>query len=306
VSASAVIDAAADHLPEIAAIYAEAVAAGPATFDLQAPPLGWWRGVLESVDPASGRLLLVAVDQGEAVLGYAKTGPFRPKAAYDSTCETSVYVAEGARGTGVGSTLYAELLGRLDRCGLRLAVAGVTVPNDASVKLHLAHGFHEVGTFAGVGVKFGAPWDVTWFERPLHGAILLDALRNAVADASGRLERRVRFAAALQRSEGHLSVDLHELEQHGLRPITHVGSTPERSQSPLDVDIAALATGRIQRLVAAPGAAIVAPIVERPAGRVRGALVVRPADERAFGPLEEGLLSRCAEVALGLWEPRAA
>jgi phosphinothricin acetyltransferase len=105
--------------------------------------------------------------EGERVLGYAKSGEFRERPAYASTREVSVYVAENARRGGVGGALYGELLRRLEGRGLRLAVGGVTQPNAASDRLHLAHGFTEVGTFHAVGVKFGKPWDVRWYERPL-------------------------------------------------------------------------------------------------------------------------------------------
>ena len=63
--------------------------------------------------------------------------------------------------------MYGELLARLDSSPLRLAVGGVTEPNPASARLHLAHGFSVVGTFVGVGTKFGRTWDVTWYQRPL-------------------------------------------------------------------------------------------------------------------------------------------
>jgi phosphinothricin acetyltransferase len=164
-----VIDAREEHLAGIAEIHSAAALTTPATFDLEGRPLDWWRAVLAEVDPAAGHLLLAALDSDGAVAGYAKSGRFRDRRAYDTTCETSVYVAEIARGRGVGSALYGELLGRLDASPLRLAVGGLTEPNPASTRLHLAHGFERVGTFVGVGTKFGRSWDVTWYQRPLDG-----------------------------------------------------------------------------------------------------------------------------------------
>jgi len=123
--------------------------------------------VLERVDPAAGTLLLVALDEDQ-VLGYAKSGEFRERPAYASTREVSVYIAEDAQGAGVGNALYRGLLERLEGIGLRLAVGGVTQPNPASERLHLAHGFTEVGTFNDVGVKLGRPWDVRWYQRKLR------------------------------------------------------------------------------------------------------------------------------------------
>ena len=156
-------------LEAIADIYAEA-ALTPATFDLEGRPVEWWREVLATGDPAAGHLLLVA-ELGAAVTGYAKSGTFKEKPAYDTTVETSVYVHPGHRGAGVGDALYTDLLERLDATPpLRLAVAGLTRPNEASDRLHRRHGFTEVGTFHGVGVKLGQAWDVLWLERPLAGA----------------------------------------------------------------------------------------------------------------------------------------
>ena len=157
----------AEHLPEVAAIYA-AAALTPATFDLE----GWsserWLEVLEAVDERAGNQLLVALGEGDAVLGYARSGPFKDRPAYATTRETSLYVAERVRRRGVGNALYAELLRRLEGVGLRLAVAGVAQPNPASDRLHRAHGFVEVGTFRNVGVKLGRAWDVRWYQRPLR------------------------------------------------------------------------------------------------------------------------------------------
>jgi L-amino acid N-acyltransferase YncA len=165
-----VVDAAPAHLEAIAEIYGAVVRSSPATFDVDPPGVDWWTDVLERVDAAKGHLLLVALDPAGAVLGYAKSGRFRERAAYSSTCETSIYVAESARGRGVGTALYSVLFERLDASGLRLAVAGITQPNEVTTALHRSFGFKRVGTFEGVGVKFGRPWSVTWYQRPLRGA----------------------------------------------------------------------------------------------------------------------------------------
>ncbi len=159
-----VVDAEASHLDAIGAIYEQAVLHGAATFDLEAPDASSWERTLAGCDPATGRFLIVALGDG-AVLGYAKTGQFRDKGAYASTAETSVYVAEDARGRGVGSALYAALIDRAEASPLHRLVAGLTQPNEASMALHVAFGFTVVGTFTEVGFKFDREWDVTWLER---------------------------------------------------------------------------------------------------------------------------------------------
>jgi L-amino acid N-acyltransferase YncA len=155
------------HLEQIARIYAEVVVSSPATFDLEPPPAAHWERMLAAAEPRAGHFLLVAVDDAGAVLGYAKSGRFRDRAAYDTTCETSIYVDRPARGRGVGRALYERLIELLDASPLRLAVGGMTEPNPASGALHEALGFTRVGTFEGVGFKFGQAWSVTWYQRPL-------------------------------------------------------------------------------------------------------------------------------------------
>lgn len=156
-----VVDAAEEHLPAIAAIYAEAAENNQATFDVEGPPVEWWREAREREE------LLAALDDGE-VVGFAKSGRFKDRPGYDTTRETSAYVHADHRGKGVGNALYSELLRRLEATdGLLMAVAGVTEPNPASEALHTAHGFTAVGTFEDVGVKFGKPWSVRWYQRRL-------------------------------------------------------------------------------------------------------------------------------------------
>jgi phosphinothricin acetyltransferase len=163
----AIVDASPEHLEAVAAIYAEVVRNSPATFDIEPPSIDRWRELLESADAGAGHLLLVALDGDGRVLGYAKSGPFMERAAYNTTSLVSVYVAADARGRGIGTALYARLFELLDASPLLLATAGITEPNEASTALHLGFGFQRVGTFTDVGVKFDRRWNVTWYQRPL-------------------------------------------------------------------------------------------------------------------------------------------
>ena len=110
--------------------------------------------------------LLVAVD-GAEVIGYAGTMQFRAKAAYAPTVETTVYCAPEATRRAVGAMLYAALFDALRGEDIRMMVAGITLPNDASIRLHERFGFALVGVFHGVGRKFGKYWDVAWYEKRL-------------------------------------------------------------------------------------------------------------------------------------------
>ncbi|MER7675141.1 N-acetyltransferase family protein [Streptomyces sp. NPDC096934] len=101
------------------------------------------------------------------VLGYATSSGFRPKAAYATSVEVSVYLAPGAGGRGVGTLLYEALFRALAGEDLHRAYAGVAQPNEASVRLHERFGFRHVGTYREVGRKFGRYWDVAWYEKDL-------------------------------------------------------------------------------------------------------------------------------------------
>lgn len=111
--------------------------------------------------------LLVAEDNGK-VLGYAGTTRFRPKAAYDTSVETTIYCNPDATGKGIGSRLYSGLFAAIADEDIRTIVAGYTLPNEASAALHRRFGFKAVGIYHEIGRKFGQYWDVAWTERPLH------------------------------------------------------------------------------------------------------------------------------------------
>ena len=153
--------ATAADLPAVAGIYAREAREGHATFDLEPRPSHVWEEKLASDDH-----FLVAEHEG-TVVGYATSSPFRPKPAYGHTRETTVYVAPGHQGLGVGRELYDALLALLADDGVHLVVAAVALPNDASIALHRACGFEEVGTMREVGRKHDKWIDVTWLQKVL-------------------------------------------------------------------------------------------------------------------------------------------
>ncbi|MEV6260969.1 N-acetyltransferase family protein [Streptomyces sp. NPDC051784] len=101
------------------------------------------------------------------VLGYATSSPYRPKAAYSTSVEVSVYCAPEATGRGIGPLLYTALFEALAGEDIHRAYAAIAQPNEPSVRLHDAFGFRHVGTYTEVGRKFGRYWDVSWYEKPL-------------------------------------------------------------------------------------------------------------------------------------------
>ncbi len=149
-------------LPADAEIYGREAAQGHATFDEAPRPLALWEAKLA----ATADHFLVAEHEGE-VIGYATSGAFRPKPAYRHTRESTVYVAPGHQGLGTGRALYDELLGLLEADGVHLVVAAVALPNPASLALHRACGFEQVGVMREVGRKFDRWIDLAWLQRLL-------------------------------------------------------------------------------------------------------------------------------------------
>lgn len=100
-------------------------------------------------------------------IGYAYAGRFRPRAAYDWMAETTVYVAQDARGQGAGRLLYERLLGLLARQGVQKAYACVTWPNAPSIAFHQRMGFAQEARFPCCGYKLGQWRDVVYLSKPL-------------------------------------------------------------------------------------------------------------------------------------------
>ncbi|MFI1017418.1 GNAT family N-acetyltransferase [Streptomyces sp. NPDC020965] len=101
------------------------------------------------------------------LLGYVTSSPLRPKAAYDTSVEVSVYCAPEAAGRGIGTLLYKSLFEALADEDVHRVYAGITQPNEASTRLHDRFDFRPIGTYHEAGRKFGRYWDITWYEKRL-------------------------------------------------------------------------------------------------------------------------------------------
>ena len=153
-------------LAAITAIYNHYVVHTAITFDLEPFPAEARRSWLAQF-MATGRHRLLVAEEDGGIAGYAGSHQFRAKAAYDTTIETTVYCAPDAVGRGIGRRLYTALFEALRAEDLHLAIAGITLPNDASIVLHERFGFAPTGVMHGVGRKFGRYWDVAWYEKRL-------------------------------------------------------------------------------------------------------------------------------------------
>src|SRR3954454_1324183 len=146
------------HWPAVERIYAEGLASGNASFETETP--SWERF---HADQLPGQLL-VALDAG-AVAGWAVLSPVSDRCAYQGVAEDSVYVAESARGRGIGRALLTQLTERAESAGIWTVQAGIFPENTASIALHHACGFRTVGLRERLGQREGIWRDVLLLER---------------------------------------------------------------------------------------------------------------------------------------------
>jgi phosphinothricin acetyltransferase len=154
-------------LPQLVEIYNHYVVNTPVTFDVEPYTVERRTPWFEQF-ALTGRYRLFVAEEKDAVVGYAGTTRFRPKAAYETTVETTIYCSPETISKRIGSRLYAALFEAIASEDIRRIVAGYTLPNQASAKLHERFGFKTVGIFTENGRKFGRYWDVAWTQRPLH------------------------------------------------------------------------------------------------------------------------------------------
>jgi phosphinothricin acetyltransferase len=143
--------------PAVSAIYAEGIAGGNATFEVDVPSWERW-------DEAHPALRLVAESSGELV-GWAALSPYSDRRCYRGVAEESVYVAAPARGRGVGRALLDELIKQAEASGYWTLLAGVFPENEASIALHESVGFRVLGVHERLGERDGVWRDVVLLER---------------------------------------------------------------------------------------------------------------------------------------------
>ncbi len=154
-----------EDIPAVQAIYAHHVLHGLGTFE-EIPPTQAEMANRCAAVVERGLPWLVA-EEGE-VLGYAYAGPFRTRAAYRFTVEDSVYVADAARGKGIGRALLAAVISECEAMGLRQLIGVIgDSGNAASIALHRACGFDLTAIIPDVGWKFERWVDVVWMQRAL-------------------------------------------------------------------------------------------------------------------------------------------
>jgi phosphinothricin acetyltransferase len=158
--------AAQTDLPALRDIYNHYVIHTPNNFDVEPRTLAQRQEWFDQFAP-SGKYRCFVAEEGGQAIAFACSSRFKEKKAYETTIETSVYCAEGCGGKGIGKKLYAALFEALKGEDIHRAYAGITLPNEASVRLHLSAGFRLVGTYPQIGRKFGKYWDVAHYIRDM-------------------------------------------------------------------------------------------------------------------------------------------
>ncbi len=149
---------------KVCAIYNHYVMGTTITFEEEAVSVETMRKRFADVTATYPWLIL---EEDGQVLGYAYARKFHERAAYRHTVETTVYVANGGHGKGAGSALYRELIGRLKKLNVHVALGGIALPNEKSVALHEKLGFKKVAHLEEVGWKFEQWIDVGYWELKL-------------------------------------------------------------------------------------------------------------------------------------------
>jgi L-amino acid N-acyltransferase YncA len=147
-----------EHWPEVERTYLEGIATGNATFETESP--GW-----ENWDAKHHRHSRLIAQEGSTLLGWAALSQVSTRHVYAGVAEVSIYVAEAARGRGVGRALLAALVEQAELNGIWTLQAGIFPENRPSIALHKAYGFREVGVRERIGQLRGVWRDVVLLER---------------------------------------------------------------------------------------------------------------------------------------------
>ncbi|MBZ9861276.1 GNAT family N-acetyltransferase [Mesorhizobium sp. CA12] len=191
-SNTAIRAATAADLDRITEIYADAVAHGTASYELEPPSRAEMGNRFDAL-AAGGFPYLVAEKDG-IVLGYAYAGPFRPRPAYRFVIEDSVYVAPEAKGQGVGLLLMRALIETARAAGFRqiIAVIGDGHSDSASVRLHEKLGFRHSGRLEGSGYKHGRWLDTVFMQLALNGGAELPPDPDSLPERRFRIQKELK------------------------------------------------------------------------------------------------------------------
>lgn len=185
-----------EDAPVLLEMYTPAVTETPINFEYVSPTLQEYRRRMTVIMETYP--WIVSEIEGR-IAGFSFAGPHRTRPGYQWSTELGVYVHPESRRMGVARALYCSLFELLRLQGFHRAFAGITIPNDASVALHLSMGFELIGVYKAAGFKLGSWHDAAWYQRMIGGRLpdnptppLLpeqmvtnEAWRNALATGTG-------------------------------------------------------------------------------------------------------------------------
>ncbi len=157
-------NATANDATSIAAIYQPIVTNTPISFEA-IPPTGY--EIQKRIQKAMDKHLWLVCETDDVIWGYAYAGPHRSRVAYQWATEVSVYIGANFRKRNVGKALYTLLLGSLRLQGFLVALAGITLPNEASVAFHESMGFQTFAQYDNIGYKLGQWHSTIWMRKEL-------------------------------------------------------------------------------------------------------------------------------------------
>lgn len=155
----------------ILAIYRSYIENSPITFEYDVPSNEEFKHRMAAI---LSKYPWFVYEVDSKVVGYSYANAFRERKAYDWSLEVSVYIAEKYQRRGIGRKLYLALFKVLKEQGYVNIIGGITLPNEASVKLHESLGFSKVGVFKNIGLKFKQWWDVGFWQLDLQTAHIPD------------------------------------------------------------------------------------------------------------------------------------
>ena len=142
----------------VRSIYLEGIKSGNSTFETDAPSWEQW-------DAAHHKFARLVARDGDEVLGWAALSAVSKRSVYRGVAEVTVYVAESARGQGIGHALLQALIVESEQNGIWTLQASIFPENAASVRLHLRCGFREIGRRERIAMLKGVWRDTLLFER---------------------------------------------------------------------------------------------------------------------------------------------
>ena len=159
------------------AIYRPYITESPVSFEETVPSIEEFQGRITDYTKSFPWLVY---EIGGQVVGYAYASAFKTRAAYRWSVESTVYLHESVHGKGIGKKLYLNLFQELKDQGVANVLAGITLPNQASIGLHENLGFVPVAHFKNVGFKFGKWWDVGYWQLQLNLPVIPSELLKPI------------------------------------------------------------------------------------------------------------------------------